>query len=259
MAAAAYRAGARLFDDRLGRTFNYSSKPGVMHSEILLPDGAPGRWLDRVTLWNEVEAFERRKDAQLAREIELALPRELPPADAIQLAQDFVRAQFVARGMVADLNMHWGTGPDGAAQPHAHVMLSLREISGEGFGKKERAWNDRGVLRGWREDWAALVNERLAEAGHDIRIDHRSQRRAGHRPGAAEQDRAGRGAPRFAWRRRRARGRASHDRAAQWRADHRRSVAGAGGADAATIDVHAARSGAIDQHPYGRCRCNSTR
>jgi len=174
VAAAAYRAGARLFDDRLGRTFNYSSKPGVIHSEILLPDGAPGRWLDRVTLWNEVEAFERRKDAQLAREVELALPRELPPAEVIQLAQDFVRAQFVARGMVADLNIHWGTGPDGAAQPHAHVMLSLREISGEGFGKKQRRWNDRGVLRGWREDWAALVNERLAEAGRDIRIDHRS-------------------------------------------------------------------------------------
>ncbi|MGO9787453.1 MAG: Ti-type conjugative transfer relaxase TraA, partial [Stellaceae bacterium] len=174
VAAAAYRAGARLFDDRLGRTFNYSSKPGVIHSEIQLPEGAPGRWLDRVTLWNEVEAFERRKDAQLAREVELALPRELPPAEAIQLAQDFVRSQFVARGMVADLNIHWGTGPDGAAQPHAHVMLSLREISGEGFGKKQRTWNDRGVLRGWREDWAALVNERLAEAGRDIRIDHRS-------------------------------------------------------------------------------------
>jgi ATP-dependent exoDNAse (exonuclease V) alpha subunit len=127
VAAAAYRAGARLFDDRLGRTFNYSSKPGVIHSEILLPEGGPARWLDRVTLWNEVEAFERRKDAQLAREVELALPCELPPAEAIQLAQDFVRAQFVARGMVADLNIHWGTGPDGAAQPHAHVMLSLRE------------------------------------------------------------------------------------------------------------------------------------
>jgi Ti-type conjugative transfer relaxase TraA len=156
------------------RTFNYSSKPGVIHSEILLPEGGPARWLDRVTLWNEVEAFERRKDAQLAREVELALPCELPPAEAIQLAQDFVRAQFVARGMVADLNIHWGTGPDGAAQPHAHVMLSLREISGAGFGKKQRTWNDRGVLRGWREDWAALVNERLAEAGRDLRIDHRS-------------------------------------------------------------------------------------
>ncbi len=174
VAAAAYRAAARLFDERLGRTFNYSAKAGVIHSEILLPDGAPGRWLDRVILWNEVEAFERRKDAQLAREVELALPRELPPADAIQLAQDFVRSQFVARGMVADLNIHWGTGLDGAAQPHAHVMLSLRELSGAGFGKKQRAWNDRGVLRGWREDWAAVVNERLAEAGRDIRIDHRS-------------------------------------------------------------------------------------
>jgi Ti-type conjugative transfer relaxase TraA len=174
VAAAAYRAGALLFDERLGRSYNYSSKLGVVHSEILLPEGAPARWLDRAVLWNEVEDAERRKDAQLAREIELALPRELPPAEAIQLAGDFVRAQFVARGMVADLNVHWGTGADGAAQPHAHVMLSLREISGEGFGKKQRAWNDRSLLRDWREDFAALVNARLAEAGHDIRVDHRS-------------------------------------------------------------------------------------
>jgi len=174
IAAAAYRAAGRLFDDRLGRTFDYSAKSGVIHSEILLPEGAPARWLDRALLWNEVEAAERRKDAQLAREIELSLPRELPPAEAIRLAQDFVRAQFVARGMVADLNVHWAIGPDGAAQPHAHVMLSLREIAGDGFGRKERAWNDRGALRGWREDWAAFANERLAEAGCDVRIDHRS-------------------------------------------------------------------------------------
>lgn len=174
VAAAAYRAGARLFDEQLGRTFNYSSKRGVIHSEILLPDGAPKRWRDRALLWNEVEGGERRKDAQLAREIELSLPRELPPAEAIRLARDFVGAQFVARGMVADLNVHWGIGTDSEAQPHAHVMLSLREISGEGFGKKQRAWNERGLLRGWREDWAALVNERLAEAGRDVRIDCRS-------------------------------------------------------------------------------------
>jgi ATP-dependent exoDNAse (exonuclease V) alpha subunit len=179
VAAAAYRAGSRIFDERLGRTFNYSSRPDIIHSEILLPDGAPERWRDRAILWNEVEAIERRKDAQLAREIELALPRELTPAEAVQLVRDFAGAQFVARGMVADLNVISRTAADGGPQPYAHVMLSLREISGGTFGKKQRAWNDRRLLRHWREDWAATVNARLAEAGHDIAIDHRSNEARG--------------------------------------------------------------------------------
>ena len=77
---------------------DYSRKTGVVHSEILLPEGAPARWQDRTTLWNEVEATERRKDAQLFREVEIALPRELPQAEAISLVRDFVREQFVAKG-----------------------------------------------------------------------------------------------------------------------------------------------------------------
>jgi len=91
-------------------------------------------------------------------------------AEAIQLAQDFVRPICCPRhGGRPQYSL--GNGPDGAAQPHAHVMLSLRESPAR-VRKKQRTWNDRGVLRGWREDWAALVNERLAEAGRDIRIDH---------------------------------------------------------------------------------------
>ena len=77
VAAAAYRAAEELHDQRLGRAHDFTNKAGVVHSEILLPDGAPARLLDRATLWNEVEAGEKRKDAQLAREIEIALPREL--------------------------------------------------------------------------------------------------------------------------------------------------------------------------------------
>jgi Ti-type conjugative transfer relaxase TraA len=174
VAAAAYRSASRLDDERLGRAHDYSDKPGVVHSEILLPDGAPARWLDRATLWNEVEAGEKRKDAQLAREIEIALPRELSQPEAIRLAQDFVREQFVTQGMVADLNVHWGRAANGEEQPHAHVMLTLREAGPEGFGKKVRDWNRGEQLAGWRERWATLANERLAELGHDIRVDHRS-------------------------------------------------------------------------------------
>jgi Ti-type conjugative transfer relaxase TraA len=174
VAAAAYRAAEDLYDERLGRSHDFTNKAGVVHSEILLPEGAPERLLDRAALWNAVEAGETRKDAQLAREIEISLPRELDQAEAIRLARDFVREQFVARGMVADLNVHWGRTADGEEQPHAHVMLTMRDVGPGGFGKKARAWNRTEVLVGWRERWAALANARLVELGHDIRIDHRS-------------------------------------------------------------------------------------
>jgi Ti-type conjugative transfer relaxase TraA len=182
IAAAAYRAAARLHDDKLDRDHDYTEKAGVVHREIMLPEGAPPSWADRGTLWNEVEAAEKRKDAQLARDIEISLPRELGKAEAIRLAQDFVREQFVDRGMVADLNVHWTQARDGGEQPHAHVMLTMRDVvpgrdghEEEGaFGKKVVAWNDRALLGEWRERWAELANARLLELGHDIRIDHRS-------------------------------------------------------------------------------------
>jgi Ti-type conjugative transfer relaxase TraA len=182
IASAAYRAGERLHDEKLDRDHDYTEKAGVVHREIMLPDGAPQRWADRGTLWNEVEAAEKRKDAQLARDIEISLPRELGKAEAIRLAQDFVREQFVDRGMVADLNVHWTQARDGGEQPHAHVMLTMREVvpgreghEEEGvFGKKVVAWNDRALLGEWRKRWAELANARLLELGHDIRIDHRS-------------------------------------------------------------------------------------
>jgi Ti-type conjugative transfer relaxase TraA len=190
VAAAAYRSASELEDERLGRSYDYTAKAGVVHREIMLPDGAPERWravddtpeagrAARSRLWNEVEAIERRKDAVLAREVEFALPRELSQAEGIALARDFVRQQFVSRGMVADLNVHWTREADGEVKPHAHVMLSMREIDGDGFGNKQRAWNDVGLLRDWREGWAAMANARLAELGHDIRIDHRSLRDQG--------------------------------------------------------------------------------
>ncbi len=184
VAAAAYRSASELDDERVGRSYDYTVKQGVVHSKIILPPGAPARWQDRSTLWNEVEVVERRYDAVLAREVEFALPHELSQAEGIALAQAFVREQFVACGMVADLNVHWPRGPDNGgregiggeveARPHAHVMLTMRGVDGDGFGNKRRDWNDRPLLRGWRERWAELANERLAELGHDVRIDHRS-------------------------------------------------------------------------------------
>ena len=174
-AIAAYRAGSPIFEARLNHAFNYSCKPRVIHSGVLLPEGAPVRWRDRTLLWNEVEAIERRKNAQLAQEIKLALPRELPDAAVIRLVRDFVRAEFCARGMVADLSVHAGTSPIAVAHPHAHVMLSLREISGETFGGKQRAWSRLRLLRKWRDDWLGLVKARLVEAGHDIRMERHAK------------------------------------------------------------------------------------
>lgn len=174
VAAAAYRSASRLRDDRLDRSHDFSNKPGVVHSEVLLPDGAPEEWRDRERLWNDVEAVEIRKDAQLAREVEFAIPREMSQADGIELARDFVQTEFVDRGMVADLNVHWDMGPDGLAKPHAHVMLGMREVSEEGFGAKVREWNRTELLTHWREAWAGHVNERLAQLDIDAWIDHRS-------------------------------------------------------------------------------------
>jgi Ti-type conjugative transfer relaxase TraA len=204
VAAAAYRSADRLHDERLGRSHDFSNKAGVVHSEVLLPEGAPEEWRDREQLWNTIEAVELRKDAQLAREIEFAIPREMDEAHGIKLARDFVQREFVDIGMVADLNVHWDIGADGLARPHAHVMLSMREVKiGEdgvaGFGAKVRDWNRTELLSHWREAWGSHVNDRLAELDIDARIDHRSLEAQGidlepqHKIGPAASRMAGQG------------------------------------------------------------------
>src|SRR3984957_10751482 len=97
VASAAYLSGSRLRDERLDRSHDFSSKRGVVHSEVMLPENAPQAWRDRERLWNDVEAVEVRKDAQLAREVEFAIPREISEAQGIELARDFVRGEFVDR------------------------------------------------------------------------------------------------------------------------------------------------------------------
>ncbi|UXC91408.1 Ti-type conjugative transfer relaxase TraA [Sphingobium sp. RSMS] len=174
VSAAAYRAGERLHDERLDRDHDFRARAGVEHSEIMLPENAPEEWRDRERLWNDVEEFEKRKDAQLAREVEFAIPREMSKAEGIELARDFVQTEFVDRGMIADLNVHWDIGADGRPKPHAHVMLTMREATPEGFGAKVRDWNDHENVERWRERWADYVNARLAELDIDARIDHRS-------------------------------------------------------------------------------------
>jgi Ti-type conjugative transfer relaxase TraA len=170
VASAAYRSASEIHDERLDLNFNYTKKRGVEHTEIMAPAGAPAWVHDRSKLWNAVESAEKRKDAQLAREIELALPVELKKGEQLALLKDFVTQQFVSKGMVADFAIH----RDNPENPHAHVLLTLRQLTPEGFGAKARAWNDRSELMSWRAGWEEVTNAHLAHAGLSVRIDHRS-------------------------------------------------------------------------------------
>lgn len=165
--AAAYRAAVRIEDTRTGLVFDYSRKRGVDGAEILTPDGVV---LDRAALWNLAEHTEKRTDAQVCREVEVALPRELTPEQMRVLVRGFVREQFIAIGMVADVAFHHLTGNN----PHAHILLTLREWRDGAFGLKRRDWNDRALCERWRQGWADHANAALAEAGHAARIDPRT-------------------------------------------------------------------------------------
>ena len=191
IACAAYRSAERLHDERIDKNHDYTHKQDVVFTEILLPAHAPNWMLNREKLWNSVEANEKRKDAQLAREFNFALPRELTLEQNILLAKEFVTQEFVSKGMVVDLCIHNDKMPDGQLQPHAHVMLTLREVTPSGFGKKVREWNAKENLFSWREAWASIANRHLLLHGHDVKIDHRSLKEQGidlepqHKIGAA--------------------------------------------------------------------------
>lgn len=170
LAAAAYRAAEKMIDEVAGIVHDFTRKRGVAHTEILLPPTAPRHFSDRATLWAEVEKVEKRKDAQLAREIDIALPRCLSNADKIRLAKKFAADVFVADGMIADLCFH----DLDSKNPHVHIMLTTRDVDENGFGKKNRTWNDRDLLVHWREQWANYTNSLLEHRGHSERIDHRT-------------------------------------------------------------------------------------
>lgn len=149
VASAAYRAAEKIRDERQGLTFDYDRKRGVAFSEIMAPDNAPDWVQDRTVLWNTVESMEKRKDAQLAREVMVALPKELTLEEQIDLVKAFCWEQFVSKGMIADMNLH----ADNSDNPHCHILLPLREITAEGFGLKNREWNDKNLVTEQRQAW----------------------------------------------------------------------------------------------------------
>jgi len=179
IASAAYRSGEKLADEKQGSVHDYSKKQDVVYTEIFLPEGAPESFKNREVLWNAVEQYEKRKDAQLAREFTISLPRELTIEQNKALITEFVTHEFVSKGMIADVCFHNDLMKDGNRQPHAHVMLTLREVNEDGFGKKVRDWNNKELLLQWRESWSSSANHHLALNGFDVQIDHRSNEARG--------------------------------------------------------------------------------
>ena len=170
VAAAAYRSGEKLTDERTGEQHDYSRRSGVDGSEIIAPEGAADWVRDRDRLWNAGELSEKRKDSQVAREVRVALPRELTPEQRRELVREFAKAEFTGRGMVADVSYHDGN----SGNPHAHILLTTRKLKSDGFGAKDRSWNDKELLLRWREQWAESANRALDRAGSRERIDHRT-------------------------------------------------------------------------------------
>lgn len=203
VAAAAYRSGEKLTNEWDGLTHDYTKKGGVVHSEILLPAHAPPAFSDRSTLWNSVELSEKSNNAQLAREVEIALPVELSREEQTRLVREYCSSQFVSKGMIADFNLH----DTGSGNPHAHILLTMRPLDEKGAwlpkskkeyvldenGEKIRLpsgryktrkvdlvdWNNRENAEVWRMAWADLANEFLAQNNRPERIDHRSYERQG--------------------------------------------------------------------------------
>ncbi|GKW34511.1 hypothetical protein PEC730217_32910 [Pectobacterium carotovorum subsp. carotovorum] len=168
---AAYHNRSRIIDNRTGNTYDFSHRSDLFHHQILAPVSAPAHIIESSTaLWNEVERIERQKDGQTARYFDVAIPCELSNEDKIKLVVEYCQKNFVDKGMIADIAFHDLDGNN----PHAHVMLTLKPITADGFGKKERSWNDKKNVILWRESWSVIANHYLTAAGSNERIDHRS-------------------------------------------------------------------------------------
>ena len=178
VAKAAYNSRDKIRDERTGELKDYAHKTGLMFSGIFAPKDAPEWARNRAELWNAVERREddsnRHADAQLGRELTLALPHELTDKQRQQLVTDFVREQFMRRGMIADVSIHAPNPKGDQRNYHAHILLTMREIGPEGFGEKVRDWNSREQMMKWRESWERIQNRYLERHGHEARVDHRS-------------------------------------------------------------------------------------
>ena len=203
VAAASYRSGEKIKNEYDGIVHDFTRKGGIAHTEILLPQNAPQAFLDRGTLWNSVEKIEKSKNSQLAREIEIALPKELNREKQIELVREYVKENFVKVGMCADIALH--DKNDG--NPHAHILLTMRPLNEDKtWGAKSKKeyildengekvklkngnyktrkintvdWNEQDKAEEWRKTWADITNKYLEENSIQEKVDHRSYQRQG--------------------------------------------------------------------------------
>ena len=203
VAASAYRSGEKIKNEYDGIVHDFTRKSGIAHTEILLPQNAPKEFLDRGTLWNSVEKIEKSKNSQLAREIEIALPKELNREKQIELVREYVKENFVNAGMCADIALH--DKNDG--NPHAHILLTMRPLNEDTtWGAKSKKeyildengekvklkngnyktkkintvdWNEQDKAEHWRKAWADIINKCLEENSIQDKVDHRSYQRQG--------------------------------------------------------------------------------
>ena len=207
IAKAAYNARDKLQDEYYGKTHDYSKKTDLVFSKIFLPEHIPKEFSNREYLWNSVEKIEKSKNSQLARNLLFELPRELNEEDRIKLISEFIEENFTSKGMIADCNIHNPMASDHEKQPHAHILLTLREIDSEGKWKpkcrkeyildengekiklksgnyKSRKvnlndWNEPDKAKEWRENFSKKANEYLARNNINKRIDPRTFKEQG--------------------------------------------------------------------------------
>ncbi|RRC92455.1 conjugal transfer protein TraA [Erysipelotrichaceae bacterium OH741_COT-311] len=203
VAASAYRSGEKIKNEYDGIVHDFTRKGGIAHTEILLPQNAPQEFLDRGTLWNSVEKIEKSKNSQLAREIEIALPKELNREKQIELVREYVKENFVKVGMCADIALH----DKNDRNPHAHILLTMRPLNEDTtWGAKSKKeyildengekvklkngnyktkkinivdWNEQEKAEEWRKAWADITNKYLEENNIQEKVDHRSYQRQG--------------------------------------------------------------------------------
>ncbi|HEL1105849.1 TPA: MobA/MobL family protein [Streptococcus equi subsp. zooepidemicus] len=203
VAASAYRSGEMIKNEYDGIVHDFTRKGGIAHTEILLPQNAPQDFVNRSVLWNSVEKIEKSKKSQLAREIEIALPKELDREKQIELVREYVKENFVKVGMCADIALH--DKNDG--NPHAHILLTMRPLNEDKtWGAKSKKeyifdengekvklkngnyktrkinttdWNEQDKAEQWRKAWADITNKYLEENSIQEKVDHRSYQRQG--------------------------------------------------------------------------------
>lgn len=206
VASAAYASRSKIKDDRTGKMYDYRDRYDKIYDEIILPTHAPEKYKNRAELWNRVERFEKNKDAQLARTVGLDLPLELDREQQIDLVREYVQENFVKRGMIADVSIHDNAGKL-PRNPHAHIILTMRELDGDGQfknkGKKVyildengekiklkngrfksrkdsiNDWDKKETLLLWRESWANIQNQHLEKYEHVERVSHLSYEERG--------------------------------------------------------------------------------